>query len=66
MDYFSTYLKKNSDKATENPALQASLGPIAELKKIATKPDPVAADVDAVQKNTAAILKAFQAVGGKP
>lgn len=65
VDYFSNYLKKNTDKAVENPALEASLPYLQELKRIAAKKELVADDVPAVQKATAAILTQFRAVGGK-
>jgi hypothetical protein len=66
VEHFSTYLKKNQDKAVDNPALEASLPYLAELKKIASKPELTAADVDAVQKATGSILREFRAAGRKP
>lgn len=64
VEYFSDHLKKNTDKAVENPALEASLPHLAELRRIALKEAPSADDVPVVQKNTAAILAQFRNAGG--
>ncbi|MBI5493959.1 MAG: hypothetical protein HY904_02970 [Deltaproteobacteria bacterium] len=66
VDYFTNYLKKNTDKTVENPALEASLPHLKELKRIASKAELTAEDVPAVQQATAAILAQFQAKGGAP
>lgn len=66
VEYFMNYLKKNNDKAVDNPALEGSMPFLEELKRVASKAELDAADVAAVQKATAGILVQFHAAGVTP